>query len=95
MSFLVFDYRCSACGMLHKDKFVKSSEKELQPCDECKGTMTIVHTEACNLDWDSLAMGDSASPEAIRHFDKKRIDRAAKESKTYREHGDYGVRPGS
>lgn len=32
-------------------------------------------------------MGDSAGPEAIRHFDKMRRDQKHKEEKLIREHG--------
>jgi hypothetical protein len=95
MSFLVFDYRCGGCGVLELGRFVRASEKDEQPCEGCKGSMTIVHTQAAHLDWDGLAKGSSASPEAIRHFHKKRKDRATKEGSTYREHGDYGKPAGS
>lgn len=36
---------------------------------------------APNLDWDSLAMGDSASPEAISHWEKKKAEKAEQERK--------------
>lgn len=40
-------------------------------------------------------MGESASPEAIKKFDKMRREQRDKESKTKLEHGDYGKAPGS
>jgi hypothetical protein len=51
---------------------------------------------ACpKIDWDALAKGDSASPEAIAHFDRKHKQQAAKEAKAKLDHGDYGKAPGS
>jgi hypothetical protein len=40
-------------------------------------------------------MGVGASPEAIKKFDKMHREKAAKEAKTFKEHGDYGKAPGS
>lgn len=40
-------------------------------------------------------MGEGASPEAIRKFDKMRREQKDKETKTMQEHGDYGKSPGS
>jgi hypothetical protein len=40
-------------------------------------------------------MGASASPEAIKKFDKMHRERAEREQKVKREHGDYGKAPGA
>lgn len=51
-----------------------------QTCPSCGNTMSILPC-APNLDWDSLAMGDSASPEAISHWEKKKAEKAEQERK--------------
>ena len=51
-----------------------------QSCPSCDNTMAILPC-APNIDWDTLAMGDSASPEAIAHFDRKHREKAAQEKK--------------
>lgn len=40
-------------------------------------------------------MGEGASPEAIKKFEKMRREQRAKEEKSQREHGDYGPSPGA
>lgn len=94
MSFIVHDYLCDKCEVYELDQFVRRSEMHEVPCPECGENMRILPC-APNLDWDSLAMGANASPEAIRHWEKKRLDQKAREEKAYRENGDYGKRPGA
>jgi len=96
MALLVFDYVCTECGSEYYDLFVKSTEMDNQLCDNnnCHTVLTkkIPKTQ---LDWDALAQGDGASPEAIRHWEKKRKQQKTKEEKSKREHGDIGKHPGS
>ncbi len=95
MAFLVFDYKCPSCGHEEIGKVVKSHEKDDVNCPACSKDMMQRQVAAPNLDWDSLARGENASPEAIRHFNKKRKQQREKETKSMREHGDYGPRPGA
>lgn len=94
MSFIVHDYKCDECEDRLEDHFVRRSEMEKVPCPSCGNTMRILPCKT-RVDWDSLARGDNASPEAIRHFERKRKQQAAKESKSMKEHGDRGRTPGS
>jgi hypothetical protein len=94
MSLIVFDYTCTNCGNVESDKFVQRSEMDQVHCDECDYLMSRLPA-APHLDWDSLAMGSSASPEAIAHWVRKHQKQKAKEEKSLREHGDYGPRPGA
>jgi len=95
MAFLVFDYKCENCGNEVIGKVVRSEEKDDVHCNACHEALMTRQVSAPKLDWDSLARGENASPEAIRHFDKKRKQQRAKEEKSMREHGDYGPRPGA
>ena len=94
MSFVVHDYKCHSCNIYELDAFVRRSEMHEVPCPECGGNMSILPC-APNLDWDSLAMGENPSPEALAHWQRKRKQQQVKEEKTKRDHGDYGKAPGA
>lgn len=94
MSYVVFDMRCRSCDTRVDDVFMKRSEMDDQVCPECGDNMLRLPPRP-NLDWDSLAMGESASPEAIRHWERKRKARQTKEEKSKRDHGDYGPAAGA
>jgi putative FmdB family regulatory protein len=81
-----YEYTCPSCGH-EEDIWCKASIRKDQICSEC-GTATkqVIRTPA-QPHWTSLAMGDSAGPEAIKRFDKMRRDKKAKEEKAIREHG--------
>ena len=88
-----YDYQCS-CG--HSEEiFCKVSERKDQKCGECGQETRQVIRHAPQPHWTSLAMGESASPEAIKMFDKMRREQKAKEDKSMRDHGDYGKAPGA
>ena len=63
-------------------------------CGACGGVSHRVILRAAKPYWSRLAMGDSASPEAIDRFERMHKQQKAKEDKTYAEHGDYGPAPG-
>lgn len=89
-----YEYTCPACGY-QQDAFCSVSERKNQTCEECGNiTNQVVRTPA-QPHWSSLAMGSSASPEAIRRFDKMHREQADKEAKMKKEHGDFGKAPGS
>lgn len=95
MSFIVFDMKCRSCDHQVDDVFMRRSEvDDDRPCPVCGDNMVRLPPRP-NLDWDALAMGESASPEAIRHWEKKRAARQKKEEKAKREHGDYGPASGA
>lgn len=77
------------------EAFCKMSERQDQKCPECGSTGKQVILTPPVPHWTSLAMGEGASPEAIRKFDKMRREQKDKETKTMQEHGDYGKSPGS
>ena len=69
--FIKHDYKCFGCGHIELDVFLRRSEMHEYPCPECGDNMSILPC-APNLDWDALAMGSGASPEAVSHFERKR-----------------------
>ena len=89
-----YEYTCPACGH-EQETFCKVSERKDQSCDGCGQTTTQVVRTPAQPHWTSLAMGNSASPEAIDKFHKMRNEQRIKEESTQREHGDYGKAPGS
>ncbi|MDB2363024.1 zinc ribbon domain-containing protein [Candidatus Pelagibacter bacterium] len=90
---ILHDYRCLECG-LTQEHFVKKEER-IVSCKKCKGAANRITLKAPNPDWTGLAMGDSASPEAIERFARVRKQQKDKEEKSYKENGDYGPRPGA
>lgn len=94
MSYIVYDYTCPACTYKLDDHFVKRANMDSVECPECGENMRRLPSVP-NLDWDSLAMGDSASPEAISHWERKHKQRKAQEAKSKAEHGDYGPAAGA
>lgn len=89
-----FEYTCPQCATEH-EVFCKISERANQKCPECGNTSRQQVRTPTQPHWTSLAMGESASPEAIKMFDKMRRQQKDKETKTMAEHGDYGKSPGS
>lgn len=89
-----FNFTCPDCGQ-EDDIFCKVSERGDQVCSACGTATKQVIRQAPQPHWTSLAMGDSASPEAIKKFESMRRQQKDKETKSMREHGDYGKAPGS
>jgi len=87
------DFRCRTCGHVQEHR-VEAGTTEL-PCPRCTATADRVFLVAPKPDWLGLAQGDSASPEAVDRFERMHKQQAEKESKSFKEHGDYGPRPGS
>ena len=85
-----FEFKCPDCGA-DFDRFCKIAEREETVHEGCVSIAKQVIRTNCSLNWTSLAMGSSASPEAISHFDKMHKDQAAKEAKSKKDHGDYGI----
>lgn len=90
---ILHDYRCTKCGT-EQERFCKQDEIHLD-CVKCGEVAYRVILKAPQPDWAGLAMGDSASPEAISHFERTHKQQRAKEEKSLRENGDYGPAPGS
>jgi putative FmdB family regulatory protein len=89
-----YEYTCPNCG--HEfERWCTISERKNQNCPECDNIGRQVVRTPAQPHWTSLAMGDSASPEAIKRFDKMRREQKDKETKSMSEHGDYGRSPGS
>lgn len=89
---ILHDFECQSCGVV-TEHLVSSSVYEID-CIYCLGTTKRVILQAAKPHWSSLAMGDSASPEAIDRFERLHKQQKAKEEKTYAEHGDYGPASG-
>jgi len=90
---ILHDYRCVNCGLV-QERFVKYEEKHIC-CHTCGEIADRVILKSPQPDWAGLAMGDSASPEAIDRFERNHKQQRDKEAKTFKEHGDYGPTPGS
>lgn len=83
-----YEYTCPKCG--HEfERFCKLSERLDQKCGKCDNIGRPQVRTPARPNWTALAMGDSASPEAIKRFDKMHRDKKAKEDKAMREHGSY------
>lgn len=81
-----YNFTCPACG--HEDDiFCKVSERHEQSCSSCGTATRQVIRQAPQPHWTSLAMGEGASPEAIKKFDKMRREKKAIEEKKIAEHG--------
>ncbi|MDJ0764845.1 MAG: zinc ribbon domain-containing protein [Myxococcota bacterium] len=93
MALKVYDYECRDCRITFYDKLVRDEEKDDIKCP-CGKTLWRLPALA-KIDWDSLARGDNASPEAKSHFARKRRQQKTRETRAKVEHGDYGSRPGA
>lgn len=81
-----FEFTCPACGE-EFDRWCKISERKSQQCASC-GSIGVQQVRTpVKPHWTSLAMGDSASPEAIDHFDRMHRQKVEKEEKAIKEHG--------
>lgn len=90
---ILHDYRCTECGLV-EERFVKVDDTIIA-CNRCSGAAQRITLKAPNPDWAGLAMGSTASPEAINRFERVHKQQRDKEEKTFREHGDYGPAAGS
>lgn len=90
---IMHDHRCKECGSV-TEALVQASVRSVS-CQRCGGHATRVILKAPQPDWARLAMGDNASPEAIDRFERLHKQQREKEAETYKEHGDYGPRPGA
>ena len=88
---ILHDFECTSCGKV--TEHLTTAGASHQPC-ECGGTAVKVILSAAKPHWSSLAMGDSASPEAIDRFERLHKQQRAKEAKAEENHGDYGPAPG-
>lgn len=89
-----FEYTCPECGTQF-EAWCKVSERGDQRCPECDNIGRQAVRTPAQPHWSSLAMGSSASPEAIKKFESMRREQKTREEKSMREHGDYGKAPGS
>jgi putative FmdB family regulatory protein len=86
------DFECIKCGHI-AEHFVYGNDPV--ECVSCGAATKRVFLVAAKPHWAALAMGNSASPEAIARFDRVHRQQKAKEDKSYETHGDYGPRPGA
>ncbi len=81
-----FEFKCPDCDQ-YFDRFCKIADREEVIHEGCEHTAKqVVRTPAKPI-WSSLAMGDSASPEAINKFEKMHKQQADKENKAIADHG--------
>lgn len=92
--YIVHDYKCGSCGTELANEFVRRDKMHEVPCPGCGDNMKILPCSP-RIDWDALAKGNNASPEAIRHFERKRAQQKRYEEKHLKEHGDRGKAPGA
>lgn len=88
---IIHDFRCPRG---HVTEHFVTSGTLTQTC-ECGETSHLVILFAPKLDYGHMAQGESAPTTAIDKFEKMHKDQRAKEEKSFREHGDYGPRPGA
>lgn len=81
-----FEYTCPTCGE-EFERWCKIIERKSQECGACGSIGEQRVRTPPRPDWVGLAMGDSASPEAIDRFDRVHKQQAAKEERLIREHG--------
>jgi len=81
------DFRCPYGHVT--EHFVKAGTKIVQ-CGDCLAQAKLVFLTSPKPLWMELAMGENASPEAIDKFEKMHKQKADKEAKIKKEHGDYG-----
>jgi len=82
-----YEYTCETCKEDIERFITKVSERKNQQCTSCGGDLAKRIRTPAKPHWTSLAMGNSAGPEAIDRFDRMHKDKAAKEEKAIREHG--------
>lgn len=87
-----FDFRCTKCAHIFED-LVKPGTYWLK-CPKCKGNAQC-ELSPVRINRSAIALTEGASPESVRHFDRVHKQRAAKEEKAYRDHGDYGKPAGA
>lgn len=81
-----FEYKCIACGD-EDERLLPLRERQTQECASCGSALTQVVRTPPQPNWAALAMGESASPEAIDRFDRNHKNQKAREEKAIREHG--------
>ena len=81
-----YEYTCLACD-IESEVICKMAERQNQQCSTCGGSLTQEVRTPAQPHWSSLAMGDSASPEAINKFDRMHRQKADQETAKIAEHG--------
>ena len=84
---IVHDYRCEE---RHVHQHYVKSETTSVPCLTCGEPATRVFLTPPHLDWTGMAMGPNAGPEFVDRFARVHNEMEQKQSKTLKEHGDYG-----
>lgn len=89
---LLFDFACSACN--HAFEELVYSEICSLPCPKCAAPAKR-QIPTPRIDKTGMALLEGATPTSIDHFDRIHRERKAIEERKERDHGDYGVAPGS
>lgn len=84
----IHDHQCLTCNHVF-DALVKWDDPA-PPCTECGNECKRVYLKAPKLNYLAMGAQKNVSPEFQQKFDKMHKDRAVKEEKTMKEHGDYG-----
>jgi protein-arginine kinase activator protein McsA len=92
MKLMMFDFGCSACGLVSED-LVDPSTRIIN-CPNC-GKPASRMISPVRIDRSAIALTEGASPESIAHFDHVHRERRALEEKRFAEHGDYGSAAGA
>lgn len=88
---ILFDFECPS-GHRH-EALVKTSKKSVK-CPVC-GNPAKRQISAPRIDKSGMALMEGATPTSIDHFERLHRQQKAIEEKRERDHGDYGVQPGS
>ena len=89
---ILFDHRCTGCEHVFEE-LAKPGDYWVQ-CPKC-GSNAQRMLSPVRIDRTRIALTSNASPESIAHFDRVHRERAEKENRNFKEHGDYGKQAGS
>lgn len=82
----IYEYTCPDCSTQFEE-LARIVDRKKQPCPACDGVAKQVIRTPAKPNWPALAMGPSASPEAIDRFDRNHRKQAEKERAILLEHG--------
>jgi len=84
---ILHDFLCDSGHV--SEHFVSSGDTKVL-CPKCQKPARRVYLRAPKLDWLGMAQGENAGPEFIDRFEKVHKRETERQSKTLKEHGDYG-----
>ncbi len=84
---IIHDFRCRK---RHVHQIYVTSDTKSVECLTCGDPASRVFLSPPHLDWTGMAMGPNAGPEFVDRFARVHDEEERRQSKTLKEHGDYG-----